>query len=503
MGNKGAGRETKTPVPVLVPVPVAVKKKGGGVVATLVRTVAPLIPVALAGASLFVPAKHTPAPQPAPPKRTQPAPAVGVVPPISAPTLMGLHCGGAGMPVCTVPYPLLAKGHPVDWFFVFKLNAGAFPMCGGGTRACPFGGTVQAYPKGWSQQFAYASSETNTLEDGGQECLGTSTGDPVGATFDEVYNGSFHYVIWNDQPYGDPKLECNGDSCSAPWGHSKGMVAWNDEGVGFVMQVSTPSWPLSGSVKNPRKGGNTLGCVTDDDVLVSQHFFALRLSKSDLLVVLQGLYDASVVTDPGVPQVAHVGGPADVVALAKKLGTKPTTSPAATPQLLSTNVVFLVKPSAMHVPPWQMVSARLGGVDLRTANWWVQKDPLPSTTAATPMGCWDPVLGRWGAVEIATSGMWKGVRIGLAGGSNPNGNHAKIGVTTSGGVHYAIFGDENQEGDITGKACQLSQNARGGTFYVMNNAALAASLTTLIAGDSAPLTVPPRSAGGGAGGDEP
>ena len=153
---------------------------------------------------------------------------------------------------------------------------------------------------------------------------------------------------------------------------------------------------------------------------------------------------------------------------------------------------MIVKSSALHVPPWQMVSAKLGGASLRTANWWEQTDPLPSTTGQTAMGCWDGSLGKVGAVEIATTGQWMGKTIGLEGGSNANGNHAKIGVTTSGGLGYSIFGDENQEGDLTGKACAVSQNGRGGTFYVMNNPPLAASMTSLIQGQSVPLTVPGR-----------
>jgi len=30
--------------------------------------------------------------------------------------------------------------------------------------------------------------------------------DPLGATFDEIYHGDFHYVIWNDQFDGHPQL---------------------------------------------------------------------------------------------------------------------------------------------------------------------------------------------------------------------------------------------------------------------------------------------------------
>jgi hypothetical protein len=37
---------------------------------------------------------------------------------------------------------------------------------------------------------------------------------------------------------------------------------------------------------------NTLGCVTDNNVLVSQHFFALRLNKTDVVSVLKALANA-------------------------------------------------------------------------------------------------------------------------------------------------------------------------------------------------------------------
>ena len=84
------------------------------------------------------------------------------------------------------------------------------------------------------------------------------------------------------------------------------MLAWNDAGEGVVMQVSTPSWPASGSKKFPRKSdGNTLGCVKDDDVEVSQHFFSLKLTKDDTVKVLQALENASVVTDPANPQIVQ------------------------------------------------------------------------------------------------------------------------------------------------------------------------------------------------------
>jgi len=389
----------------------------------------------------------------------------------------------AATPSSNTPAPLLAAGHPVDWWFVFKLNSQAFPECDGTARQCPFGGTVQSYTLGFGQQFVFASSEDPKLQKGGG-CVGDATTDPVGATFDEVYNGTLRYVIWNDQFKGDPAITvCT--SCGAPWGHSKGILAWNDVGDGFVMQVSTPSWPAAGSKRFPRTtDGNTLGCVKDDDVLVSQHFFALRLTKDDLVAVLTALKNASVVTDPASHQIVNNGGPADVQALVASLGTQ-SKSKAITKGTLSTGVVLISKPSALHVPPWQMVSAMLESVPLRTATWWASPK-IPSTTATTQIGCWDASVGKPGAVEIATTGQWNGTTIGLEGIPKRDGNHAKIGVSTSPGNHYAIFGDENQQGTLSGDKCGSSQNGRGGLFFVVENAVLHDGMTNLIKGETAP-----------------
>lgn len=405
-------------------------------------------------------------------------------------TIQATKCGGPGLPACTVPSPMLQKGRPVDWWFVFKFNAAIFPGCtGDATRACPFGGQVQSY-KDFSQQFAYASSESPTLQQG-NGCAGDTTDDPIGATFDEIYNGGFNFVVWNDQFYDDPDIKGCSEECGSPWGHSKGVVAWNDAGEGLVMQVSTPSWPAAGSAEFPRKtDGNTLGCVKDNDVQVSQHFFALKLSKDDLVQVLMALGNASVVTDPNNPQIVNNGGPPDVQKLVQALGVK-SASQTSTLGKLSSGVELISKPSSLHVPPWQMVSSVLGGVPLRTATWWATPE-IYSTTSTTSIGCWDNSLAKPGAVEIATTGHWSGKEFGLTGGLGENFNHAKLGVSTSTTEHYAIFGDMNQQGTLSGTNCASSQNGRGGTFYVVPNAQLADSLTALIAGSSAPTQAPAK-----------
>ncbi len=381
-----------------------------------------------------------------------------------------------------VPVPLLAKGRPVGWWVVFKLNAGTFPDCGGGTRGCPFGGTVQKYKD--AQQYLFASNESPTLKQG-SGCAGDTDTDPIGATFAQVYNGSFNYVIWNDQFYDDPVIKGCKKECGGPWGHSKGLLAWNDAGSGFVMQVSTPSWPAAGSKSHPRKtDGNTLGCVKDDDVMVSQHFFAATLNKNDVVSVLKALGNASVVTDPSNPQIVNNGGPQDIQQLVKGLGVHSTSKKFLTFSL-SNGVQLISKPSHLNVPPWQMVSAILGGVSLRAATWWANPE-IPTTKASTTVKCWDPSLSKPGAVEIATSGVWKGTKIGLTGGASPDHNHAKIGVSLTGTKNYSIFGDMNQQGSLSGPNCASSQNGRGGLFYVVGNAALSKSVKALITGDTAP-----------------
>jgi hypothetical protein len=97
------------------------------------------------------------------------------------------------------------------------------------------------------------------------------------------------------------------------------------------------------------------------------------------------------------------------------------------------------------------------------------------------VGCWDPSLGKPGAVEIVTSGTWAGQPIGLDGISEPDGNHAKIGV--SAGSHtYAIFGDMNQQGSLSGPKCDSSQNGRGGLFFVVDDPVLFHSVQDLLKG---------------------
>jgi hypothetical protein len=409
---------------------------------------------------------------------------------LAACALTSLIWSVANVPVAALdaPVPLLGKGKTVDWWFIYKFNGHDFSGCGAdsGVRACPFGGKVRTKDgANYSQQFVFASKDAGKLVQG-KGCVGTTLTDPLGATFDQLYNGSPYFVIWNDQFYGDPKLKACGSSgnCDSPWGHSKGMLAWNDAGEGLVLQVSTPSWPAAGSAKHPRKAGNTLGCVsTQNNLSNAQHFFALKLSKTDLIAVLEGLQNSSVVTDPTNGQIARLGGPSDVRDLAEKLGQKSASKKFIKTQL-SSGVLLISKPSGLNVPPWQMVSALLDSTSERTATWWASPQ-IYSTGKTTKIGCWDDAVltKKPGAIDIAKTGTWDGKSIGLIGGQN----HAKIGVTTSGDKHYAIFGDLNQQGTINPPKCDRSQNGRGGMFFVVENKELFDTVSGLLEGDSAPV----------------
>ncbi len=398
-----------------------------------------------------------------------------------------------------VKTPLLKKGKAVDWWFVFKLNAAeqkGNPKPKGMTGIFDHPDwrrpTYDNDTRKFSQHFLFASSDDATLQHG-KGILGTSVNDPVGATFDQVYHGQSYYVIWNDQFYGDPR-----NNSGSPWGHSKGMVAWDDNGDGFVMQVSTPSWPAAGSEDHPREtDGNTLGFVKDDDVEMSQHFFALKINKADLLKVLEAMCNARVVTSVRKKQVVNNGGPADVQAQVKKLGKRPVRESCLRTKL-SSGVQLISKPASMAVPPWQLVSAILKGVDLRVVSYWTSP-AIYSTKRSEKIPCWDDDLPKKiGAVDIATDGSWNKINLGFKGGPGATHNHAKFAVSTSGKATYSIFGDMNQQGALcknytrVGQKCSSSQNGRGGMFFVLHNKTIFESLTRLMAGGSAATSPPPK-----------
>lgn len=398
------------------------------------------------------------------------------------------------------PAALLSSGKPVDWWFGFKFNAPSFPECtDAAKRKCIFGGKLQSY-KSFSQQFVYASRGVPLTKS--SACLGDTVDDPVGATFDQIFHGSLHYVIWNDQFFKDPDLPpCRAKGfCESPWGHSKGVLAWNDAGEGVVMQVSTPNWPGAGNRAPRQRNGNTLGCLTKDgtapqnNVLLSQGFFASRLNKSDVVKVARALQNASVVTehDPNAsdrPQVVNNGGPNEISGVIDQLGSL-SHNTGFSDDKLSSGVRLISKPADLHVPPWHMVSGLLGKVDLKVATFYGggslgAAGKIPDTNGETP-SCWDHTLDQHkpGAVKNAQTGTWGGASFGLVSGTN----HAKLAVGLN--SDYVISGDLNQEGRLSPPPppgnCGEGHNGRGGLFFVIQDQPLAKALRDTILSDGAP-----------------
>ena len=106
-----------------------------------------------------------------------------------------------GASAAVAPVPLLAKGQPTDWWFVFKFNSSkSFAGCGPreeGRKRKRMPKTVSASsaarcrPRAGSASSSRSRSRTTQAE-GREGCTGATLTDPVGATFDQVYNGSFN-----------------------------------------------------------------------------------------------------------------------------------------------------------------------------------------------------------------------------------------------------------------------------------------------------------------------
>src|SRR4029453_10785624 len=141
------------------------------------------------------------------------------------PLAIALALSGWTVPAAAAssPSPMIDQEHRAKWVFAYKFNAASFPTTAT-LASCMFGGTPKTYPS--SQHYVLADFAHSSLRDG-PELIGTSTLDPVGATFAKIYAAGLNFVVWNDQFYRHPQISGCGESCGGPWGHSKGVVAWD------------------------------------------------------------------------------------------------------------------------------------------------------------------------------------------------------------------------------------------------------------------------------------
>lgn len=193
--------------------------------------------------------------------------------------------------------------------------------------------------------------------------------------------------------------------------------------------------------------------------------------------------EEGAVTDPHNPQIVNSGGPKEVTDAVAVLGSADSAK-TFTDETLSSGVRIISKSGRLNVSPWQMTSAILGGIHLRVASFQ-SPSPIGTTTQTKKPPCWSDELGNPGPIEAAISGSWDGDSIGFTTATN----HAKIGVSTSGDSSITIFSDMNEAGTLApdGKnnSCAVSQNGRGGMFFVLDNKDLHDSVVGLLAGGSA------------------
>ena len=154
---------------------------------------------------------------------------------------------------------------------------------------------------------------------------------------------------------------------------------------------------------------------------------------------------------------------------------------------MTPEVRLIAKPSGLHVPPWHMVSSLLGS-PLRTASWW-GKPEINSTKDGFVPGCWNKNLNSPKEVQVALSGQWEGKTFSLEGRPTTDGNHAKLAHSLS-GSKLTVLADMNQEGSLNGNAggedsCEISQNGRGGLFFVVEDDVLHNGLSELLKGSTA------------------
>ena len=274
------------------------------------------------------------------------------------------------------------------------------------------------------------------------------------------------------------------------------MLAWNETARASSCRCRRRRGPAPAASVS-RKSGNTLGCVkTNNNLVASQHFFALKLNKEDLLEGAAGDAKRERRHRSDNRQIAQNGGPPEIRDAAEELGKKPheklrhkkPDDLKIIQTQLTADVMLISKPSnAERAALADGVGAARRRLRAHRHMVGLAADLLDQEVDQ------DRLLGGHvevrqkspGDVIIAKNGTFGGRPLGLIGGQN----HAKVGVVTSGRTSFSIFGDLNQQGTINpvkGK-CDASQNGRGGMFFVVKNDELFKTLSDMLEGEDEPF----------------
>lgn len=349
---------------------------------------------------------------------------------------------------CTNIMPRNGKGEAVDWFVVFKLpnhsknchnGKGSCAdlcttcECSQPSENCDFWNTGKSASgdRSSGECYYYADSthpELTYYADLGYGCLSDSSS-PLSQTMAQLTCAD-KWALWNDQ--GVTK------SCSAPYAHSKGAIAFSSTG-GFLLNTSTPHWPNA--------DGQPLGCQKTSNTEYAQHMFCFSLTPSDATQWLKSAPNAGLcITESSFlpTKPFHGGNTPDVLKLKTKAG-------------VPIQVIF--KGTEDYYLPWSVVSGKLDGVNLKVASWTSDKTSGTSGWGDAPVFPGSGKLSQ--IVDVQTD---KGCFPALYSFS-----HSKWGISDSG--DWVIMGSMNM---------QNSQAKRGGDFYAFQNPTLWKSFNKII-----------------------
>ena len=402
--------------------------------------------------------------------------------------------------------PLDPNGNPVDWWLALKLPTSAFPQ--GGcceNAACPSSSKTSA-------GLCYLYADANNPQFTFRTCLGQpGQSDPLSNTLNQVWllNG-IQFQLWNDQ-WGDGQMhDPNNKSqgCNAPGAHSKGALAYDTDGNGWYLNLSTPYFPDMSALPPD----NSLGCQIDNNLLLAQHFFCFSLDQQNFEAL------AAAMTVPNfcalcVPSdscqsvdVATTLGQDISLAFAHDSGDGSTDNVTVTLQTRGgMPITAVLKGDTSNTSPWSLVATALG-TDLTVVNYWLSEPTLPTLCAGD---VWDGSCIGSGNTINGSSLYFNDYNVenvlqltaspsnvtGLPGGNEiswsatESENHMKWGISTPRTTsitnpYLCVFGSMNQEGsagrNACGSSCSSGENGRGGDFFAFSNQALWTSLRNLI-----------------------
>ena len=391
--------------------------------------------------------------------------------------------------------PIDWNGNPVDWWIAIKLpadllnNSCPSPICTGSTYPDSYSGLACLYADANTPAFVYKT------------CLGQGN-DALSNTLNQIWDGSSgsspYFQIWNDQFNVGMHSPDKSQGCEAPGAHSKGALAYDDDGNGWYLSATTPAFPDI-STTPPE---NALGCQSDNNLKLAQQFFCFSLGSSDFqkLASTMNVCRFCARCDPASScQNLDSSDLGTTLATAFDYDNNKGSSDCLYANISTFGVdgatplaiTAVMKGNQALVSPWSLVATVLQ-TDLSVVSFWLASPLLPTICAGD---IWSDnclrasINGSTLALnDYSVENIMKLTASGVSFNATEGQNHMKWGVGTphdGSSSSWVIFGSMNQQGSAGDNACDSgcapgAQNGRGGDFFAFANATLWKSLTQMV-----------------------